>query len=68
MGKIKSKLVKKTSGTLIREGIKFEENFEKNKQVLKDIAPSKKIRNQIAGYAARLKKQEKLEKDKKMIT
>jgi len=62
MGKIKSKLVKKTSETLLKKGVKFEENFEKNKKILRDIAPSKKIRNQIAGYAVRLKKIKNQEK------
>jgi len=62
MGKIKSKLVKKTSGTLLKQGVEFTENFEKNKKILRDITPSKKIRNQIAGYIMRLKKQDRLEK------
>jgi len=64
MGKIKPKLVKKTSKILLQKGIEFTEDFEKNKKVLKDIAPSKKIRNQLAGYAIRLKKQESAEKNK----
>jgi ribosomal protein S17E len=59
MGKIKTKLVKRTARTLDEKGVKFEEDFDKNKKVLKDQMPSKKIRNQIAGYLSRLKKQEK---------
>ena len=64
MGKIKSKLVKKSAENLIKEGIEFTENFEENKKILKDTMPSKKIRNQMAGYLARLKKQERLNKPK----
>jgi len=56
MGKIKSKLIKKTARNLIDEGIEFHTDFEKNKKILGNTMPSKKLRNQIAGYAARLKK------------
>jgi ribosomal protein S17E len=64
MGKIKPKLVKKTSEILLRKGVEFEENFEKNKKILRDIAPNKKTRNQIAGYTVRLKKAINKEKQK----
>jgi len=56
MGRIKSKLVKRTAKTLLKAENKFNENFEENKKILKDSMPSKKIRNQIAGYITRLKK------------
>ena len=56
MGRIKSKLVKRTGHTLLKEENKFTEKFEENKELLKGITPSKKIRNQIAGYIARVKK------------
>ena len=59
MGKIKGKLIKRTSERFIEEGIGFTESFEENKQILGDTMPSKKVRNQIAGYLARLKRQEK---------
>jgi len=62
MGKIKTKGVKKTSTTLLEKGVQFTEDFEQNKKILRDIAPSKKIRNQIAGYVVRLIKQEKKDK------
>ena len=58
MGKIKTKLIKRTSKILLKEGIEFGADFEKNKKILGNTMPSKKIRNQIAGYLARLKKQE----------
>ena len=59
MGRIKSKLVKRTAKSLLKEENKFNDNFEENKKILKDSMPSKKIRNQIAGYIARLKKKDK---------
>jgi len=58
MGRIKSKLVKRTANVLLKKGNHFSNNFEENKKILKDLMPSKKIRNQIAGYIARLKKKE----------
>jgi len=48
MGKIKSKLVRRTTDTLIKKGIIFTERFEDNKGVLGNTMPSKKIRNQIS--------------------
>jgi len=64
MGKIKTKLVKRTGELLIEKGIGFTESFEKNKRILGRTMPSKKIRNQIAGYLSRIKKREKLNKVK----
>ena len=58
MGRIKSKIVKRTAINLLKEKNKFNEKFEKNKKILKTSMPSKKIRNQIAGYIARIKKRE----------
>ncbi len=56
MGKIKSKLIKRSANELIKEGIEFSESFDENKKILGDTMPSKKIRNQVAGYVTRLKK------------
>ena len=58
MGKIKSKLIKRTAGELMKKGVKFSESFEENKKILGKTMPSKKIRNQIAGFLTRLKKKE----------
>jgi len=58
MGKIKSKIIKNSAKTLAEKGIAFTDKFEENKRILGDIMPSKKIRNQIAGFLARIKKQE----------
>ena len=59
MGKIKGKLIKRTSERFIEEGIEFTDDFEKNKKILGNDMPSKKVRNQMAGYLSRLKRQEK---------
>ena len=59
MGKIKSKLVKRTAKILAEKGIEFNDNFEKNKRILGRTMPSKKLRNQIAGHVTRVNKQKK---------
>jgi len=59
MGKIKSKLVKRTASELTKRGIKFDESFERNKKILGRTMPSKKLRNQLAGYLSRVKRQER---------
>ncbi|MBI5803546.1 30S ribosomal protein S17e [Candidatus Pacearchaeota archaeon] len=56
MGKIKLKLVRRTADTLLKKGIGFTDAFERNKQILGNTMPSKKIRNQIAGLLAKIKK------------
>ena len=58
MGRIKSKLVKRTSLSLLKEPNKFNGEFENNKELLKGLTPSKKVRNQIAGYIVRKKRSE----------
>lgn len=58
MGRIKSKLVKRTANTLLKRKNQFTDNFEENKKILKTPMPSKKIRNQVAGHITRLKKKE----------
>jgi len=65
MGKIKTKTIKRTSNSLVKEGLEFSTTFEKNKKILGNTMPSKRIRNQMAGYLARLKQQE--EKQKKQL-
>lgn len=55
MGKIKSKLIKRTAKIFIKEGIGAD-SFEKNKALLPNTMPSKKIRNQVAGLLTKLKK------------
>lgn len=58
MGRIKSKLIKRTGKNLMSDG-NFSDNFDDNKKVLSVITLSKKIRNQIAGYITRKKRIEK---------
>jgi ribosomal protein S17E len=58
MGKIKSKQIRNIAKTLDKEGIKFNEDFEKNKNILRGLTLSKKIRNQIAGLLAKTKKRD----------
>lgn len=60
MGKIKSKLIRRSANGFIQKGIEFAESFEKNKKILGNEMPSKKLRNQMAGFLSRLKKQERL--------
>ena len=56
MGRIKSKLVKRTSNIFIKEDDRFSDKFEDNKTILGNLMPSKKVRNQMAGQLTRLKK------------
>jgi len=60
MGKAKSKLVRRTVNGLIEKGINFSEKFQRNKDILKNTMPSKKIRNQIAGLASRNRVQHRI--------
>ena len=53
MGKIKSKVVKRTAEELVRRGVNFTTDFQKNKEIIGNTMPSKKIRNQVAGYLVR---------------
>jgi ribosomal protein S17E len=53
MGRIKSKLIKRTA-TKLKENIDFTPSFEENKLALKGLTSSKKLRNKIAGYISRL--------------
>lgn len=64
MGKIKSKLVRRTASSLLKNGIEFQESFGINKKILGSEMPSKKLRNQLAGFLSRVKKQERLNKPK----
>ncbi len=58
MGRIKQTMVKRTAENLMKESIDFDTTFEHNKRILGRTMPSKKIRNKIAGYVARLKRAE----------
>ena len=58
MGKIKSKSIRKAARTLNGEGVKFSNSFDKNKKILVGLVMSKKLRNQLAGLTAKIKKRE----------
>ncbi len=62
MGKIKSKMMRKTANALMKEDLEFEKDFEKNKAILGSTMPSKRLRNRIAGLISRMKRQEEKEK------
>ena len=57
MGRIKIGLVKRTSCEFLKLiPDSFSPDFKKNKKALGKTMPSKSMRNKIAGYIARLKK------------
>lgn len=58
MGKIKSKMMRKTSNELLKKGLNFSKDFERNKVILGKTMPSKRLRNKIAGLLSRMKRQE----------
>ncbi len=64
MGKIKTRLIKRTTREINKKDLPFSEDFETNKKILGREMPSKKVRNQIAGYIARIKKAERIEQEK----
>ena len=61
MGKIKSKMMRRTVKDLKNKGIGFSEEFNMNKKILGNTMPSKKLRNRIAGLASRHEKQKRKE-------
>lgn len=60
MGRIRTQLIKRKTNEL-GKSIEFTEDFSHNKKLLSERAaiPSKKIRNQIAGYAVIVKQSKK---------
>ncbi len=60
MGRIKPKLIKRTSRQLVgNDPDSFTKDFDHNKKAIGSTLPSKKTRNKIAGYLARIKKNTK---------
>ena len=64
MGRVKSALIKRTARSLVKIGKNFEKGFDKNKNILGNSMPSKRMRNRIAGYITRIKKLEEKKKEK----
>lgn len=62
MGRIKNALVKRSSKKMMAEENSFTESFEDNKKVLGNTMPSKRLKNMIAGYLARLKRMQAAER------
>lgn len=62
MGKIKSKMMRRTADSLLKEDLEFTKDFEETKKILGKTMPSKKLRNRIAGLISRMKKQEEKKK------
>lgn len=63
MGRIKSKVVKRTTHSLLKDEENaniFTGKFEENKEILKGLGltPSKKVRNQISGFVTRIRKKD----------
>ena len=59
MGGTKSTLIKRTAEKLFeKDSGTYTIDFDRNKKMLGNTMPSKKIRNKIAGYIQRLKKRE----------
>ncbi|MDK6029044.1 30S ribosomal protein S17e [Ignisphaera sp. 4213-co] len=62
MGKVRISVVKRTARKLLQMyRNEFSEDFQHNKEIVKKLVntPSKKLRNQIAGYITHLIKVEK---------
>jgi len=57
MGKIKSKMIRRTAKEFKKQGMEFSKDFEKTKKTLGNTMPSKKLRNKLAGFLAREAKQ-----------
>jgi len=62
MGRIKTKRVKRISNELYSENKpEFKDDYRENKEVVNKLIriPSKKLRNQIAGYVTRMTKEKR---------
>ena len=57
MGRIKQLMVKRATFELLKQDLPFSPDFNDNKKILANTMPSKKVRNKIAGYIARIQKQ-----------
>ena len=65
MGRIKTLMVKRTAVKLLEQDDVYSTDFMHNKKILGNTMPSKPIRNKIAGYLARLKRQQTQKKTPK---
>ena len=61
MGRIKTKLIKRTVNKLIKDyEPRFSDNFDNNKKAVLEVleVESKKLRNIVAGYVTRIMKED----------
>ena len=58
MGRIKCALIKRTARLLLKEENAFTDKFNDDKKLLGSSMPSKRLRNRIAGYITRIKRNE----------
>ena len=63
MGKIKSKQIRRTAKEIMDKEVEFSEDFKKNKAILGREMPSKKMRNQLAGFLVRFMQNKRKEKE-----
>ena len=66
MGRIKTTPIKRVTHQLMKlHANEFSEDFDKNKEVVNKLilTPSRKLRNNVAGYVTRLVKKSKEPKD-----
>jgi small subunit ribosomal protein S17e len=68
MGRIKSTLIKRTARSMLKEKNRFEDKFNENRDILGNSMPSKRLRNRIAGYITRIKKNEQKKKAEQAAT
>ncbi|RMD67177.1 30S ribosomal protein S17e [Candidatus Pacearchaeota archaeon] len=59
MGRIRSALIKRLARQLYEKGDGFNEDFENNKKLLKEVFQYKKLRNKVAGAIVALARQAK---------
>ncbi len=70
MGTIRTEVVKRSAEKIIETyPDRFSTDFQKNKEKLTEVAsiPSKKLRNQIAGYITRIEKLRATEREMTLL-
>lgn len=56
MGRVRPTYIKRLARKLVEEKSEFDQDFENNKQILKEMNEfkSKRVRNRVAGYIVRV--------------
>lgn len=68
MGRIKSMMIRRAAAEMFATTEGFSGDFDRNKKILKDTMPSKKVRNMVAGQLARLAKQKHQKKHEQHVS